>query len=245
MAPKFWKKNILSKHYKSVEKAKFKAKSKAEHSYLKHLEKVSQSERVIVETIEPLENFNSISDMVIDENVEVDDKKDLVICEEDDDEDQEVHEANGNLTIKDVQAAHPYAVPAPYHFEEKEELKNIDFDSDDMFAEEFTPVQPMLEDYLPEDDQKDMTDFWTWFKRVKKQEWKNVQKKTIPWKNWKTKDYEQWFAQALVYQNRVEEPKSTPIFIKNLQNTEHKRFMFNEMESSQNRRRCWKSLNFD
>ena len=166
--------------------------------------------------------------MVIDENVE------------DDDEDQEVHEANGNLTIKDVQAAHPYAVPAPYHFEEKEELKNIDFDSDDMFAEEFTPVQPMLED-----DQKDMTDFWTWFKRVKKQEWKNVQKKTIPWKNWKTKDYEQWFAQALVYQNRVEEPKSTPIFIKNLQNTEHKRFMFNEMESSQNRRRCWKSLNFD
>ena len=80
MAPKFWKKNILSKHYKSVEKAKFKAKSKAEHSYLKHLEKVSQSERVIVETIEPLENFNSISDMVIDENVEVDDKKDLVIC---------------------------------------------------------------------------------------------------------------------------------------------------------------------
>ena len=106
MAPKFWKKNILSKHYKSVEKAKFKAKSKAEHSYLKHLEKVSQSERVIVETIEPLENFNSISDMVIDENVEVDDKKDLVICEED----QEVHEVTSLEMLEKPEGNRPFTV---------------------------------------------------------------------------------------------------------------------------------------
>ena len=162
---------------------------------------------------------------------------------------QEVQAANDNLIIKDVQAAHPYAVPEPtFKYQEKEELKNTDYDVDEVFAEEFTPVQPMLEgqeDYIPEDDQSNVTDFWTWIKRVKKQQWKNLQKKNIPWKNWKNKDFQQWFAQALVYQNRIQEPKSTPLFIKSLENTEHKRFMFSEMESSQNRRRCWKSLNFD
>ena len=151
--------------------------------------------------------------------------------------------------IKDLKAAYPYAVPEPtFLYQEKQELKNTDYDVDEVFAEEFTPVQPMLEgqeDYIQEDDQSNVTDFWTWIKRVKKQQWKNLQKKNIPWKNWKTKDFEQWFVQALVYQNRIQEPKSTPLFIKSLENTEHKRFMFSEMESSQNRRRCWKSLNFD
>ena len=302
MAPKCWKKMILSKHYKSVEKAKLKAKSKAQNSYLKHFENVSQNERVIVQiqnfisleevvfNEDKLEDLNECqNNMVIDENTEVEvelnDEQDLVICEEEDQDildqsdddqpdtyedqevfnsdnvevgaevtidvkdDKEVQAANDNLIIKDVQAAHPYAVTEPtFKYQEKEELKNTDYDVDEVFAEEFTPVQPMLEgqeDYIPEDDQSNVTDFWTWIKRVKKQQWKNLQKKNIPWKNWKTKDFQQWFAQALVYQNRIQEPKSTPLFIKSLENTEHKRFMFSEMESSQNRRRCWKSLNFD
>ena len=296
MAPKCWKKRLLSKHFKSVEKSNFKAK--AENSYLKHLEIICKNERGIMQPKAKTKNcmnFESIvfnkdriedldeyqNDMIIDENLEADvDEQDLVICEggqdndndhpdtfndgvqevftsEDNvengskvtiDEDCQDKAANDNLIIKDDQAPHPYAVPeSKYQYQAKEEFKNADFDAD-VFAEEFTPVQPMFEgqeDYIPEDDQRNGTDFVTWIKRVKKHNWTNVQKKNIPWKKWRTKDFEQWFAQALVYQSRIQEPKSTPLFIKSLKNTEHKRFMFGEMESSQNRRRCWKSLHFD
>ena len=55
---------ILSKHYKSVEKAKLKAKSKAQNSYLKHFENVSQNERVIVQ----IQNFISLEEVVFNED---------------------------------------------------------------------------------------------------------------------------------------------------------------------------------
>ena len=159
---------------------------------------------------------------------------------------------NDNQTIKDAQAPHPYAVPEPaFKFQENEEVKNIDFEHqrfDDVFAEEFTPIPPMFEDqeaYIPEfSGHKNATDFCMWIKRVKKQHWNNIQKKNVPWKNWTTNDFRHWFTNALVYQTRLRDPKSTPLFIKSLKNTQHKRFLFGEMESSQNRRRCWKSLNF-
>ena len=190
---------ILSKHYKSVEKAKLKAKSKAQNSYLKHFENVSQNERVIVQiqnfisleevvfNEDKLEDLNDCqNNMVIDENpeveVELNDEQDLVICEEggqDNDDDHpdtfndgvqgqeevftskdNVEIGNDNLIIKDAQA-HPYAVPeSKYQYQEKEEFKNADFDAD-VFAEEFTPVQPMFEgqeDYIPEDNQRNETE---------------------------------------------------------------------------------------
>ena len=55
---------ILSKHYKSVEKAKLKAKAKAQNSYLKHFENVSQNERVIVQ----IQNFISLEEVVFNED---------------------------------------------------------------------------------------------------------------------------------------------------------------------------------
>ena len=283
MAPKYWKKRILNDHLRSIDKTHFKAKSKLENSVLKHFKKVEKSERVIVQ-MEQIQNVSneiedldeSQNDMVIDENpgakTEVDYEQDLIICEEDNQDILEVHEANkqgfqggqfitdkedqvsnDNQTIKEDQAPHPYAVPEPSFNYQENEVQNINFEhqsfDDDYFAEEFTPIPPMFEgqeDYIPEfSGHKNATDFSMWIRRVKKQEWNNVQKKNVPWKNWNSNDFRRWFTNALVYQTRIQDPKSTPLFIKSLKNTEHKRFMFGEMERSQSRRKCWKSLNFD
>ena len=141
--------------------------------------------------------------------------------------------------IQDVQA-HPYAVPEPtYQFENNEDKFDLNQSYEDCFAEEFTPIPPMLDgrDYIPEDDDKDTSDFKIWYRRVKKQQWKIEEKKRIPWKSWKFRDFQNWYINALAFQSRIEDPKATPEFIKSLENTANKRFMFAEMERSQNRRK--------
>ena len=111
--------------------------------------------------------------------------------------------------------------------------------------ENFTPVQ---EREVNEDIHETVfameKDFSFWMNQIRKKPLSNSEKRDCPWKNWKRRDFEQWYMAALYHNAKSSKPRLTPAFIKNLKNTTNKTFMFGQLEHSQTRKRCWKSLEF-
>ena len=176
-------------------------------------------------TDDNISEYDVTDDNISDYDVTNDDVTDNNISEYDDTENDEITYAvpESKYQYHIIPNGKPYKIPDP--------------------MDGFTPLPPKTktEEQNLENLETELTaDFVNWWRIIKRQNISNVEKSKCVWKNWSRNQFEDWYAKAITYKMNLE-PEET--FIENINNTQSKK-LFDQMDQSENRKKCWKSLKF-